>query len=165
MAHNLGVAMAKVLKNKVTHSFADLDQARLLISSSSAPKVLTSSPGGAKRTGQKKSGPSQNVPPPSTGFQGSNQKPAPHFQSPSSPKFQSPKAPAHGVQSTGPGSHIGSPHQHQGPRIAPYQTAQWQPGFPQRSPTGGGEQSSPQRSRGGGEGSPKSRPFIPLQPR
>jgi len=130
-----------------------------------APKVLTSSPGGAKRTGQKKSGPSQNVPPPSTGFQGSNQKPAPHFQSPSSPKFQSPKAPAHGVQSTGPGSHIGSPHQHQGPRIAPYQTGQWQPGFPQRSPTGGGEQSSPQRSRGGGEGSPKSRPFIPLQPR
>ena len=149
--------MAKVPKNKVTHSFADLDQARLLISSSSAPTVLASSPGGAKRSGQKKSGPSRNVPVPSTGFQGSNQKPAPHFQSP--------KAPAHGVQSTGPGSHIGSPHQQQGPRIAPYQTAQWQPGSPQRSPTGGGGQSSPQRSRAGGEGSPKTRPFIPLQPR
>ena len=144
------------------HILTTLDQAKLLISYSS---VLASRPGGAKRSGQKKSGPSRNVPPPSTGFQGSNQKPALHFQSPSSPKFQSPKAPAHGVQSTGPGSHIGSPHQQQGLRIAPYQTPGWQAGSPQRSPTGGGGQGSPQRSRGGGEGSPKSRHFIPLQPR
>jgi len=80
-----------------------------------SPTVLASSPGGAKRSGQQKSGTPQNVPMQPTGFQGSSQKPAPHFQ----------QSHNHGIQ--------------QGPRMVPYQAA--------------------------GQGSPKSRPFVPLQPR
>ena len=102
---------------RTIQSFAELDKTRLLISSFSAlcPTVLASSPGGAKRSGQQKSGTPQNVPMPPTGFQGSSQKPAPHFQ----------QSHNHGIQ--------------QGPRMVPYQAA--------------------------GQGSPKSRPFVPLQPR
>ena len=102
---------------RTIQSFAELDKTRLLISSFSAlcPTVLASSPGGAKRSGQQKSGTPQNVPMLPTGFQGSSQKPAPHFQ----------QSHNHGIQ--------------QGPRMVPYQAA--------------------------GQGSPKSRPFVPLQPR
>ena len=100
-----------------TQSFAELDKTRFLISSFSAlsPTILASSPGGAKRSGQQKPGTPQNVPMQAAGFQGSSQKPAPHFQ----------QSHNHGIQ--------------QGPRMVPYQA--------------------------GGQGSPKSRPFVPLQPR
>jgi len=100
------------------------------------PTVLASSPGGAKRSvHQQKSGTPRNAPMPPTGFQTSSQKPTPHFQQSHKP------SPGGGPQ--------------QGPRIIPFQG-------PQRGPVGG-PHSTPERCPAG-QGSPKSRPFIPLQP-
>ena len=136
---------------RISQTFANLDMSWFFISFSSAlmpisPTVLSSSPGSAKRSNHQKPGTHQS----SSGFQGSNQRPAPHSQ-PSHKKPSAPRAPipAQGIQSL---SNRGGFSQEQDP----CQTPQVQ-GSPQRSPHG-------QRSAGG-QGSTKKKPFIPMQQR